>query len=153
MRIERLRDDPDLARDTAAPRYKQTGVTLKDIDLERIAGPPYRAGANFKILFCASNTGAWTLRHDPATAWPIKRHIKARVINRITASGALVIGREHTAQKRDNRQPVLPVVADCIDVPPGIGAGYERRIEAWSDWIVSAASIPDKAAIGTPADG
>jgi hypothetical protein len=48
---------------------------------------------------------------------------------------------------------MLPVVADCVDIPPGITAGRDRFIEARSFAIRLAASCPDKAAIGTPAAG
>jgi hypothetical protein len=64
-----------------------------------------------------------------------------------------VIGREDAAEESDQRNPVLPVRAQRIDIPPDITVQRDRAIEARSAIRADAAMRPDSAAIGTPGPG
>jgi hypothetical protein len=83
----------------------------------------------------------------------IQGEVEAGMVERVVTARALVVRREDAAQKGDDGQPVLPVVADRVDIPPGVAAGRDRLVEARSFAITRVASCPDKAAIGTPAAG
>jgi hypothetical protein len=94
------------------------------------------------------------LGHAPAVAaGPVERNIDADVIIGIAPACPVVIGREHRADKGDDRQPVSAAIAQAVDIPPEITAGRDVRIEARSSARLSAASMPESVAIGTPGPG
>ena len=152
-RVERFGMHPYRSAHTAAEGVEQPLVALFYGDFEHIAVPAHRAGADLQIVFVAAHRLAPALGHHPAMAGTIQRDIDAGMIERVAPAAALVIGAENAAQKGDDGQPVLPVGADGIDIPPGVAARWNRFIEARSRSTTFAASRPDKAAIGTPAEG
>ena len=64
-----------------------------------------------------------------------------------------VVGRKYAADEGDQGQSMLPVIAECVDVPPGVAVRRDGRVKARSVHSAAAASRPDKAAIGTPGPG
>ncbi len=86
----------------------------------------------------------------------IQRHVERTVIFRIGTSPAApegIVGREHTADKADDGEAMLAVIAQRIDIPPAVATGRNRRIEARDAIRLSAARRPESAAIGTPGPG
>ena len=86
----------------------------------------------------------------------IERHVERAVvawIGRAAAPRPGVVGREHAADEGDQGEALRLVVAQRIDVPPGIAARRDRAVEAESASTLAAASRPEIAAIGTPAPG
>lgn len=100
---------------------------------------------------------AAALSHRPEFASVVvQRNIQGTVVERITATSAScqrVVGRKDAADKANNREAVTRVCTQCINVPPDISAGSNRRIEAKSSATASAANRPEMAAIGTPGPG
>ena len=64
-----------------------------------------------------------------------------------------VIGRKHAADKSDEGEAKTLIIADAIDIPPGIAARLYRDIKARSEMMALAAIWPESATIGTPAPG
>jgi uncharacterized ferredoxin-like protein len=64
-----------------------------------------------------------------------------------------IVGREDTANKTNNSQAMLAIVARGINVPPAIAIARYLGIKARSLNTASAARIPARAAIGTPGPG
>jgi hypothetical protein len=64
-----------------------------------------------------------------------------------------VVGREDAAQEGDQRDAVLAVLAQRVDVPPDIAVQRDRAVEARSAISADAAIRPERAAIGTPGPG
>jgi hypothetical protein len=64
-----------------------------------------------------------------------------------------VVGRKHTSDEGNQRQAVLTIVTQRVEVPPGIASRYYRPIEAKSLSMQAAARRPETAAIGTPGPG
>ena len=64
-----------------------------------------------------------------------------------------VVGREHAAEERDQRDAVRAVVAERVDIPPDIAAVRRGYREVRSCSRLAAASRPDSTAIGTPGPG
>jgi len=96
------------------------------------------------------------LSHRPTPLTTVKRNIKSAMIFRIALrvlAGSLIIGRKHTADKADNRQSVLAVITERVNIPPAITVLVYGRIKARSCNSASAARIPANAAIGTPGPG
>jgi hypothetical protein len=76
-----------------------------------------------------------------------------RVGERFSLARSRIERREHRADEDDQRERVLAVVAERIDVPPRVAATRDRVVEARSAESACAASFPLNAAIGTPAPG
>ena len=151
--VQGLGIDPHRACHLALPRHEQARVAFMDVDGERPVLPAYRARPDPEVRGIALHRAAAPLGHRPARLRAVERDIERGMIERIAPPAALVIGREHAPEERDDRQPVLPVVADRVDIPPGIAARGDSFVEARSFAITRAASCPDKAAMGTPAAG
>jgi hypothetical protein len=64
-----------------------------------------------------------------------------------------VVGREDTAQEGDQRNAVLAVLTQRIDIPPDIAVQRDLAVESRSAISADAASRPESAAIGTPGPG
>jgi hypothetical protein len=64
-----------------------------------------------------------------------------------------VVRGEDAADKGDDREAVLAVIAQRVDIPPGVTPRWDLRIEPRSFMIARAARRPDVAAIGTPGPG
>jgi len=94
--------------------------------------------------------------HRPSALGAIERHIDRAMIfsfGRPALAGAGVIGREHTAHKSNDRQAVLAIIADRINIPPAITIVRNGYIKARSASRASAARIPASVAMGTPGPG
>ena len=74
-------------------------------------------------------------------------------IRRALAAGPGVVRREDAADKGNDAQAVLAVVAECVDIPPEITTRRHRLVESRCAIKVAAARRPDMAAIGTPGPG
>jgi ornithine carbamoyltransferase len=93
--------------------------------------------------------------NNVATSWV---HAAARFGFRLRiaspkAAAQSVIGRKHAAYKGNERHGVTPIVAQRVDIPPGITTAWDDVIEAKYEITWAAASRPDSAAIGTPGPG
>jgi hypothetical protein len=95
--------------------------------------------------------------HRPATSGTaIKRHIQGAEVFGVAAAEAAgegVVGREDAADKSDDAEAVLSVVAQGVDIPPEITTLRDRLVESRCAISVAAAKRPDMAAIGTPGPG
>lgn len=100
---------------------------------------------------------AVTLRERPvATFVAIKGDIDRAVVIGLGASPLAcpgVIRGKDAADEQDDGQPVAPVIAQGVDVPPDIAALRDRMAEVRSASTCSAARRPDIIAIGRPAPG
>ena len=63
----------------------------------------------------------------------IERDIDRAMVLRRASPAPGVIGREHAADEGDDRQAEPAVVAERVDVPPGVAAGTNRRVETRSE--------------------
>lgn len=152
-RIERFRIYAHRSAYATPPRDTEALVAFLDVDFQCFAGPANTARPDAKRIAFLLDGAAPSLGHRPAVLRSVERDIERCVVHRIAPTAGLVIGREDAAQERDDGQTMASVVADCIDIPPCVAAGWNRRVEARSVISVRAASCPDKAAIGTPAPG
>ena len=130
------------------------GGDLVDTDDEHVAVPMQGAGTDLQMRGTTVDGGP--LGHGPAPGPAVQRDVEGAVAERIAGAEAArpgVIGREHAADEGDQRDAVLAVVADGIDIPPDIALVRDGRVETWSAITADAANRPDRAAIGTPAPG
>lgn len=92
-------------------------------------------------------------------AFAIQRDVEGAMGNGVGLSAwsrtaaRCVVRRKHAADKGDDRDAVLAVCAQRVEVPPGIAAMRDRDVEARSAKRLRAALRPDNVAIGTPAPG
>jgi hypothetical protein len=97
------------------------------------------------------------LRHRPMLAAPavqsdVDRAMIMRGSGTVTAARRIV-GGEHAADKSNDREAVLAIIAQRVDVPPSVTIRWDLRIEPRSLTIARAARRPEIAAIGTPGPG
>ena len=150
LAIKARRFKPDRAANTRGQRDRH----LVDVDRHRRSVPRQAACADLEPIPFAHHLIASAFRHrPPLAAGAIERDIYGAMIERIAAAGPSIIRREHAADKRDDGQTLLSIVAERIDIPPGIAARLDRPIEARSITTLAAACLPDNAAIGTPGPG
>src|SRR6056297_755972 len=69
------------------------------------------------------------LRHAPAPRRAVKGHVDRAVIGWVSPFIPSVIGRKNTADKDDNHESMFAIVADAINIPPGITAGGRRVVK------------------------
>lgn len=128
-----------------------------DIDVQSVVAPCQTTLANFEASDAAVERGSATLRHGPAmSAVAIERNIDRAMRERVplpTPAGSCIVWRKDATDKGDDGQAVPAVVAQRIDIPPGIATGWNRRVERWSVSTVWAAMRPDSAAIARPGPG
>lgn len=91
-------------------------------------------------------------------------------IRRSASPGPEIVGRKYAADKRNDRQPVLTVIADGIDIPPGVSIVFYVLVKNGNHGALvllvhadlsrpksmaaaSAASRPEIATMGIPAPG
>ena len=81
--------------------------------------------------------------------------VRIDVLHALFASRPRVIRREHAANERDEREAVIAVIANGINVPPGVAAVRHGGVESQAHCFnTSAAAIrPDSADIATPGPG
>jgi len=86
----------------------------------------------------------------------IERDVQRAMIERVAAAeaaGKRIIGREDATNEGDQRDALLAVVAQRVDIPPRIAVFRDGAVEARSAIRLAAAIRPDSAAIGTPGPG
>ncbi len=142
-------------RDCAAHARGQRRCPFIDLKLQSVAVPVHAAWADCDAAMRSRKVAATALGHRPAIAsGAVERDIHRAMIFRIAPTRPRVVRREHAADEGDDGQAVLFVIAECVDVPPGVtAAGRDRRVEARSAKMLCAACWPESAAIGTPAPG
>lgn len=151
--IDDLGMDPHCPAHRSAKRIEQALVALFNREFESISGPSHAARPDLQGICALRNIVSSAFCHRPTRLGPIKRDVHASMVQRIVPSSTLVEWREDRTNEGDDRQGVLAVLADGIDIPPTVSAGWYLRVEAWSSVRLRAACKPDKAAIGTPAPG
>ena len=147
---QRVRPNPDLTADRA--RDRRTG--LVDTEDQDLAVPIDATAADRQAPRRPADL--ITLGHRPGRRSSVKGDIEramAERIGRAVSSGPAVVGREDAAQKSDQGDPVLPVVAERVDIPPNIAVRRDRAVESRSAISADAARRPDSAAIGIPGPG
>ena len=102
--------------DTAADPNRKRHIELFNVNGERLPIPVQTAGANLVMMCAARNVLSAALCHGPTlTPFAIQRHIQSAMVFRISkatvmASRPCVVGREYTAYKGDDGEPVFAVV-------------------------------------------
>lgn len=128
-----------------------------EIQIQSAVAPDEGTWSDGDTPVVASEVGRAALGHGPASAGAVERDVEGAMVLRWRAAAAAarecVIGREDAADEDDDRQAELPVIAERVDIPPGIAARRDRAREARSCISARAASRPEIAAIGTPAPG
>jgi len=136
---------------------KKRHSSLVYINNQGMAIPMQLAWTNLKALFVAINPFASSFSHCPTFfSWTIDSNIQAAVliwIGRTLLICPGIVWRKNTTNKSDDRNAVLSIVTDCIDVPPQITTMRDYLVKAWRSMRVAAANRPDRAAIGTPGPG
>ena len=94
-----------------------------------------------------------TVGHGEAAASTIGGNIHAAVIAWIPTARPSVPWREDRADKADDRNGARAIIADTINIPPGIAARGHLYIKVRSLKIAAAACLAESVAIGTPAPG
>ena len=142
--------------DRAAQPRRQWIGDLVDFDCQRCAIPYDLARADPEVAFVPRDRAVTAFGHGPAFAVAIERDIERAMVERIGAAaptGEGVVGREHAADKGNQRNAVASVIAQRVDIPPGIAVVRDRAVESRSSITLAAAIRPDSAAIGTPGPG
>ena len=140
--------------DPPANRARNRRRRLVDGEAQRADLPGRRRAADRKRVVRSPEVRSPSLGHRPGrAARAIESDIDGAVIERIAPPGPGVVGREDAADESDDRQAVSSIVADRVDVPPGIAAGLDFLVEARSRITQIAACRPDSAAIGIPGPG
>lgn len=97
------------------------------------------------------------LGHRPAgSGTAIQCDIHGTVIfrrHRSLFSGPGIIWRKHTADQGDDGYAVAAIVAESVQIPPGIAIGPYLDVQPWSAIRQSAAICPDRLAVGIPDPG
>ncbi len=78
---------------------------------------------------------------------------KAGGVGGTRAAAPRIVGREDRADEDDDDEAVAAVIAQRVDIPPGIAVLRDVEREVRSAITADAASRPEVAAIGTPAPG
>jgi len=119
--------------------------------------PTHCAWPDRELARLLAHRRATALDHAPAlAARAVQGHVDGTVVEWISRAGSprpSVIGREHATNEGNDRQAVVTVVAQCVQIPPGIAVAPYRRVEAQSARIAVAAWRPESAAIGSPGPG
>ena len=146
---QRLGMDADRALDPLSqPRRR-----FCQFDDERIALPAQPAWPHGELIGIAHQRFLTPLGHRPATLWAVERDVQRNMIKRLGPVAAGIIRREHRSREGNDGQAVSAIIAEGVDIPPGIAALRKIEIEARSAISARAAARPESAAIGTPAPG
>ena len=137
--VEEVRLAGDRARiqlDRAAHAPRDRHRDLVDVDGETGPVPVQRTRADLQALRRAPQRRAPALGHAPALDPAVERDVERIVVERVAVAPPArtrVIRREAAADQRDQGDPVFPVVAEGIDVPPQVAARRHRRVEQRPD--------------------
>ena len=108
-------------------------AALVDVEHKRAALPACRRPSDRERVAASRHGGSPAFRHRPSRgSRAVERHIEGAVIERIAPSRPGIVGREDAPDEGDDGQSMLAIVADRVDVPPGIAAGYDLLVEARS---------------------
>ncbi len=123
-----------------------------DLGGESGAVPVQGAIADGDCVCCAAKFGGAAFGHCPtAAAWAVERDVEGAMIFRRRggfAVGPGIVRRKHAADEGDDGEGVGAVVADGVDIPPGVAAGAYCAVKTQF-----AAIRPEMAAIGRPGPG
>ena len=143
--------------DPAAKARWNRNRRFGDRDREFVAVPRKGTGSDDEPVRGPVNRAPPPLGHRPAfSGSAVQCYIDGAMIQRIADAappGPGIVGRKDAADEGDQRQPVAAVVAQRIDIPPGIATRCHRLVEARSAIRLAAAWRPESAAIGTPGPG
>ncbi len=107
--------------------------TLCNRDREAVAIPMQCAWPNLKSMLIAVNPFTTALGHSPALiAGAVNCHIERAIvigIGWLRSIGPGIVGREHTADKGNDGDPVLTIVTQCINIPPEVITRIYRLVE------------------------
>ena len=142
-------DQPHAASDPSWQRNRD----FVDLDGQAVAVPLQRRGTDRQAVGVAVERPVPAFGHGPTGARAVERYVQTDMVFGGFAPRPGVVGREDAADEGDDRQSVVAVVAERVQVPPAIPAGADRRREVESASRHSTASRPDSAAIGTPGPG
>ena len=137
------------------PRY----IDLIDVNDQLLAIPLQTAGSNFKVMCRSIDVLTPPFGHGPTPpAFTIQGNIQGAEILRICftalkAPSQSVIRRKNATHKCNDRQTVLAIIAQRIDIPPEITTRLDLLIKPRSSINVAAANRPDMAAMGRPGPG
>lgn len=129
---------------------------LVDPHRQRSVTPGQSAPPDFNRGCVAREGGSSAFGHGPSAApavQPVKCDVHGAVIQRVISAGQGIVRRKNAADKGNQRKAVSTVVAEGVDVPPGVAPWGNVRIEARSASSVRAAIRPESAAIGKPGPG
>jgi hypothetical protein len=130
---------------------------LIDPQRQCFAVPVDAALANEEFVFAPTDGAPAAFSHRPAFAFiAVERDIQRAMIERVGRPAPAckrVVGREHASDKCNERDAVLAIVAQSIDIPPRIAVFRNDAVEARSSIRLAAAICPDSDAIGTPGPG
>jgi len=148
--VERARMQSHGAPDAARVWHTR----LVDVDAQARPVPVKRAAAQHELVFRAADVILTPFGHRPTmSALAVNRDIERAVVERVAPPGPGIVGREHATDEGDDRDAVLAVIAQCVEIPPGVAARRDRSVEAESCKMHAAAIRPDIATIGTPGPG
>jgi hypothetical protein len=128
-----------------------------DLKRQRLAVPVDTAPAKDELILAPSDSAPAAFGHGPAFAGvAVECNVQCAMIERVATAEPTrkrIIRRKHAADEGDQRDTVVAVVAQCIDVPPGIAVLGDGAVKVRSSIRLAAAIHPDSAAIGTPGPG
>jgi hypothetical protein len=140
----------------ALERKRQGHASFIDVDDELRIMPCHGRRPNTELLLRSRHMFCTAFRHRPSAFCAIERHIDRTMVFGIGSSvsaGTGIVRRKNTTDKTNNRQAVLAVVTESINIPPTITLWAYWRIKARSCNTASAARMPASAAIGSPGPG
>ena len=150
---ERLRVDADGTANS--PRCRRRHLINANHKSVAIPGEP--AWPDRQRGRCPADLASSALGHGPTfSIVAVERDVDRAMIERVgfpVRARPGVIGREDAADEGDDREAVLSVIAQCVDIPPRVTAGRDVLIESKSARSAAAANWPEIAAIGTPGPG
>jgi hypothetical protein len=124
---------------------------------QRLTAPVDAAWANDELIRASSDSAPAAFSHRPAlTGVAVECDVQCAMIERVSPpepARERVVRRKHAADEGNQRDAAFAVVAQCIDVPPGIAVLGDDAVKVRSPIRLAAAIHPDSAAIGMPGPG
>ena len=91
-------------------------------------------------LGCASPPNGPSRSSTKTERWrPVDCDIDRAMVQRVPSTSPGVVRRKDATDEGDYRDAMSPIVADRVDIPPGVAAGINRLVEARSRITRSAA--------------